>query len=152
MYGKLFHKDVYLPEWLRKQCLDGQKTITGFKLSRHVIGHCESREDRSHDYTLEGVMKCLETLKSNPRDPFEVEFGKDRRLFGDYGWFVAKQCVRIPYGDGSQDLCVALSPNYREGNPSEMFVKTAWLNSNSDGHSTLASASYVTEDEWFRSI
>ena len=151
MYSKLFHKDVFMPEGIREKSEFLQKSNSGFVFSRHFIERCSAREDRSHDYFLSEVARCLETLASRPREAFEVEFGKDYHYFGEPGWHILKICVRIPYG-ANQDVCVALSPNYREGKPSELFVRTAWLNSAEDSHYTLDRSKYCDEDEWLASI
>lgn len=148
MYSKLFHKDVFMPCGLQDKVKRLQRFATGFELSKHLAQRI-SETDRSHDYSAEDVMRALESLRKDPKEAFEVEFGKDYHYFGYHGWDVVKFCVRVPRGDGS-DVCLALSPWHSGGKPKVLFVRTAWLNSASDAHSTLKAGAYCDEEEWFR--
>lgn len=151
MFTKLFHKDCFLPEGTEEVCKDLQKGLTSYVFSKHFEEHLQNQEleDRSHSYLREAVTKCLNTLKDNPRDVFEVELGKDYHFFGQAGWFVTKYCCRIPYSP-TQDLVVAIRPQYNGTVLVGNLIVTAWMNHHTDNHYTLDESKYTSRDMWNR--
>lgn len=151
MYTKLFHKEVYLPDGAEVACDNLQRGLKKYFFSRHFEQHLQNQivEDRSHTYLKDVVVKCLDSLKENPRDVFEVEVGKDYHFFGKSGWFITKYCCRIPYSS-TQDLVVAIRPQYQAGKLVDNMIVTAWMNSHEDNHYTLDASKYCSKEEWFR--
>ena len=149
MFSKLFHKDVYFVPGMQEICQSLQATLGNYFLSRHFQEHLENQliADRSHTYLKDVVTECLNTLKDNPREVFEVELSKDAAYFGTHDWFVTKYCCRIPYSD-TQDLVVAIRPKYRDGEVINNMIVTAWMNSRTDHHYTLDGSKYCSEEAW----
>lgn len=149
MFTKLFHKDVFLPLGTLVACETLQRQLKNYFFSKHFEEHLKNQvvEDRSHKYLKDVIIECLDSLKANPRDVFEVEIGKDYHFFGEPGWFVTKYCCRIPY-DSTQDLVVVIRPQYEKGTLVGNMVVTAWMNSHGDHHDTLDATKYTSKAEW----
>lgn len=149
MYTKLFHREVFFPAGAEIACDNLQRCLNKYYFSKHFENHINNQlvEDRSHKYLKDVVTECLDSLKTNPRDVFEIELGKDYYKFGKSGWFVTKYCCRIPYSD-TQDLVVAIRPQYEGTTLVDNMIVTAWMNSKTDNHYTLDSSKYCSKDEW----
>ena len=149
MFTKLFHKDVFIPEGVSEVCEQLQKTLTSYIFSNHFQEHLTNQviEDRSHKYLKDVVVECLNSLVNTQREVFEVELGKDYHFFGKSGWFVTKYCCRIPYND-SQDLVVAIRPQYNKDAIVGNMVVTAWMNHRTDKHFTLDGSKYCSKRDW----
>ena len=151
MFSKLFHKDVYLPEGIDKALDLAQSAFEEYVLSRHLDQHINENEDRSHDYFREAVLSCLESMKKNKFEAFEIEYSKGFYDFGKSGWFVTKYCVRVPYCN-NQDLVVVVKPFWdkakRAYDGKRNLIKTAWLNHRQDAHFTLRADNYCDEKGW----
>ena len=149
MFTKLFHKDVYFPEGTVIACDNLQRSLKTYTFSKHFQEHLQNQviEDRSHKYLKDVVIECLDSLKTCPREVFEVELGKDYHFFGKSGWFVTKYCCRIPYSP-TQDLVVAIRPQYVDGKLAGNLVVTAWMNHHDDNHYTLDPTKYTTKEAW----
>lgn len=151
MFSKLFHKDVFMPEGIGEKLDLAQSAFAGYRLSRHFEEHLANRENRSHDY-FEGVVnECLERMKTERFEAFEIEYSKGFYDFGKKGWFVTKYCVRVPY-TSNQDLVVVVRPkwNKQKGGYEENgnLIATAWLNHRTDAHFTLDDSKYCDEASW----
>ncbi len=146
---KLFHKDVFMPEGVQALVRTYQEHMDGYSLSRHLKEHIayQAQENRSHSYFEDVLIACLDSIKGNQQEAFEVELGKDESLFGDDGWYVTKYCVRVHYSD-REDACIAIRPQYRDGYVVGSLVVTAWMNSRGDSHFTLDKNKYCSEAEW----
>lgn len=153
MFSILCHKDVFMPNEVQSTARNLQQNITGYTYSMHMKQHLQEREDRSHDYFNKIVSDCLETLKYQQREVFEVELSKDYYYFGKSGWFITKYCCRIPY-NASQDLVVAIRPYYdkktKEIDFSKNKIVTAWLNAKNDNHITVDKNNYCSLENWNR--
>lgn len=142
---KLFHKDVFLPEGINEVCKKLQTNLTSYFYSRHFKEHLDNQlvENRSHLYLKDVVTKCLDSIKTTPREVFEVELSKLEDC-----WKVTKYCCRIPY-DSTQDLVVAIRPQYNyNGVVVNNMIVTAWMNHKYDHHTTLDTTKYCSEYEW----
>ena len=149
MYRKLFHKDLFMPNNTQSSCNQLQSFLTNYKFSTHFKEHLDNQliEDRKHRYLKDVVIECLDTLKDNPKEVFEVELSKDYHFFGKPGWFVTKYCCRIPY-DNNKDLVVAIRPIYNKNVVEDNLIVTAWINHKKDNHCTLDKTKYCSEEEW----
>lgn len=151
MYSKLFHKDCFLPNGVQEIVTKYQKNFNGYRLSKHLQEHLSMSNDRSHSYLEEVLVKCLDTIKNNPQEAFEVEVSKDFHFFNRKGWVVTKYCVRIPY-DSKQDIVVSIRPQFNKETKSfnwdDNLVVTAWMNSHTDHHYTLDASKYCSKEEW----
>ena len=78
MFTKLFHKELFLPAGSEETCKNLQKRLNTYTFSAHFQEHLQNQvvEDRSHTYLKDVVIECLDSLKDNQRDVFEVEVGK----------------------------------------------------------------------------
>ena len=141
---KLFHKDVFIPDGVEAVCHSLQKRLLKYFFSRHFSEHLDNQlvEDRSHRYLRDVVVECVESLKNIQRDVFEVELTYDGTA-----WTVTKYCCRIPYDD-SQDLVVAIRPQYVGNKVVNNMVVTAWMNSHTDNHYTLDGTKYCSKQSW----
>ena len=153
MFQRLFHTDVFLPTGVVPATLESQRRIKTIRYSKHLQEHFAMIDDRSHDYVEARVKECVESLKKEPRKPFEVEISKDYRYFGLGGHFLTKYVVRVPY-DEKCDLVVVIRPVYEKKEDirvflGEVLVATAWLNSRTDNHYTLDESKYCSEEEWY---
>lgn len=145
MFSKLFHKDVFIPEWSIRDAIILQQNLKDYSISKHLKEHLEDKyKDRSHYYIESVLNTCLKTLNKTPREPFEIELSKSYRTFGERKWVVTKYCVRIPYDD-SQDIVVSIRPKY---DINSNLIVTAWMNSNKDHHYTLDKTKYCSKSEW----
>ena len=151
MYTKLFHKEVFFPAGVEIACDNLQRSLTTYSFSNHFKEHLDNQviEDRSHKYLKDVVVECLNSLQQNPREVFEVELGKDFHWFGKSGWFVTKYCCRIPYSK-TQDLVVAIRPQYKGTKLVGNLIVTAWMNHHTDNHYTLDANKYCSKEEWSR--
>ena len=151
MYSKLFHKNCFLPEGVQNICKDYQKNLKSYVFSNHFKEHLQNQviEDRSHTYLKDVVVTCLDSLKNVQQEVFEVELGKDYHFFGKSGWFITKYCCRIPYND-TQDLVVAIRPQYVAGAIVNNLIVTAWMNHHQDNHYTLDESKYCSKEEWLK--
>lgn len=150
MYSLLFHKKCFLPSGVEEICKNYQKAVSNnYFLSQHFKDHINNQltEDRSHTYLGQIIEKCLNSLKDEQREVFEVELGKDYHFFGMSGWFITKYCCRIPYND-KQDLVVAIRPQYKDGKIVGNMIVTAWMNSHDDNHYTLDKSKYCSQEKW----
>lgn len=145
----LFHKDVFMPDGVQDLVKIYQSNMQGYRLSVHLQNHIayQAQANRSHTYFEDVLIRCLDSIKDNPQDAFEVELGRDSSIFGDYGWYITKYCVRVHYSD-MEDACIAIRPQYREGYVVGNLIVTAWMNSRGDSHLTLDKSKYCSEDEW----
>lgn len=151
MIRKLFHKDCFLPEGIQTIVTKYQKNFNGYYLSKHLKTHLEESTDRSHAYLESMLIECLDTIKDNPQEAFEIEATKDFDTFNRKGWVVTKYCIRIPY-DSKQDIVVSIRPqldkNTKKFNWNNNLIVTAWMNAHSDNHYTLDETKYCSEKEW----
>lgn len=148
---KLFHKDAFMPEGVQSLVRTYQEHMDAYTLSRHLREHIayQAQENRSHSYFEDVLIACLDSIKENPQEAFEVELGKDAELFGDDGWHITKYCVRVHYSQ-QEDVCVAIRPQYRDGYVTGSLIVTAWMNSREDSHFTLDKSRYCSEAEWMK--
>ena len=149
MFSKLFHSDVFIPKGVSQSCINLQKKITHYYFSKHFEEHIKNQlvEDRSHTYMIDVITKCLDSLKQTQQPVFEVELSKDYHYFKVRGWVITKYCCRIPYNN-SQDLVVAIRPQYNNLTVKDNFIVTAWMNSKTDNHKTLDTSKYCSKTDW----
>lgn len=149
MFTKLFHKELFYPEGTVVACDNLQRSLNTYFFSKHFEDHLQNQSvnDKKHRYLKDIVIECLNTLKTQPREVFEVELGKDYHFFGKSGWFVTKYCCRIPY-DSDKDLVVAIRPQYKDGKLVDNMIVTAWINHKYDAHYTLDKSKYCSEEDW----
>lgn len=149
MFSRLFHKDVFVPNGVQEICKKYQKNFKSYFLSKHFQEHIDNQatEDRSHTYLPDIIKECLDSIKDIQRECFEIELSKDYHFFGKSGWFITKYCCRIPY-DNSQDLVIAIRPQYKNGIIVDNMVVTAWLNAHDDNHYTLDKTKYCSKEDW----
>ena len=143
----LLHRDIYMPSWLQAEVARVLDRYESYTLSRHVMEHAVSGMDRSHGYTLEGLVDALDTHLGRPHEAFEAELTQYR----DGGrWIVSKVCIRIPYSD-MDEACISIrpwrDPQTGKVDPSTATIVTAWLNSIGDSHDTLDRTRYQGEAE-----
>lgn len=154
MFSKLFHVDCFIPDGVQEKVFTFQKQHTVFEFTKHLLERLESEEkDRSHNYNKETVLKCLNSLKDNPKTAFEVELSKDFHYFGKPGWFITKYCVRIPIEGSDEILAVSLRPQYDKAEKkytNTCKVVTAWINAKNDNHYTLDKSKYCDKLTWFK--
>jgi hypothetical protein len=126
---KLLHIEKYIPDSVLKTVawLQGRIDVTKMSLSRHIQEHLEGG-DHKHGYNKESLLKCVQSLKDNPVDPFEVEV----EVRPNNKHFITKFVVRIPY-DRDRDISVSIRGNK---------IITAWLNHVDDIHHTLDLSKY----------
>lgn len=153
MFTKLFHKDVYVPNGMQAECKSLQRDFGSYFLSRHFQEHIDNQgfEDRSHTYLPDVIDACLKTIRTTQYEAFEVEYGKDYHKFGQSGFFVTKYCIRIPYSK-TEDLVIAIRPQYEGTKVKTNMIVTAWMNSASDHHFTLDASKYCSKDEWLKTF
>ena len=113
---KLYHVDVYMPEWFTDPCWLGnvtysQHALNASKTDRYGIIDLPTKIDYGHGTIIE-----VETDIINCRER------------------VIKQVWRIPYGDDVRDLIIVVT--------SSGFVKTVWFNLKGDKHKTLDRSKY----------
>lgn len=156
----LFHQEVFMPDGVPEVAKRCQEKFNGYRFSSHFLEHIkkqeQGREDRSHTFNQQIVENCLKTIKTSPREAFEVELSNDFEAFGSDNWFVTKYCIRIPYDDYA-DVVVVIRPHYSctsGGSPRIVgnLIVTAWMNSNTDHHYTLDGDNYCSREEWFSMI
>jgi hypothetical protein len=130
---KLLHIEKNIPVKVLEKVANIQKTIDVSKifLSRHIQEHLD-KGDHKHSYDKEGLLSCVQSLKDEPIDPFEVEVD----IRPDNSFSVTKYVVRIPYSN-THDISVSIRGNK---------IITAWLNRFDDIHYTLDLSKY---DEGF---
>lgn len=154
MFSKLFHKDLFFPDGVQEKVESFQRYLTSFEFTKHLLDRLASEEkDRSHNYNEETILKCLNTLKTNPQETFEVEVSKDFYYFGKPGWFITKFCVRIPIEGCNEILAVSIRPIYDTAikkYTNSCKVVTAWINAGSDHHSTLDKSKYCDSTTWYQ--
>ena len=126
---KLLHIEKNIPVNVLKTVtwLQSKIDVTKMLLSRHIQEHLE-KGDHKHGYNKEGLLKCIQNLKDNPVDPFEVEV----EIKPDNKNFITKYVVRVPY-DKDRDISVSIRGNK---------IITAWLNHVDDIHYTLDLSKY----------
>lgn len=112
----LYHKEIGLPKGI--ESFFGKKYI--FTFSTHAKQAC--RNDRY------GFIIPPTTVTVTPENLIEVEVTDG---------VVAKLLIRQQY-DKNADISIAFIPEGQHG-----FVKTLWLNLNSDKHFTLDKTKYV---------
>lgn len=126
---KLLHIEKNIPEYVLKTVLSIEQRINtdNIKFSRHIQEHF-ANPNMKHDYTSAGLMECIESLKTNPVKPFEIEVSQENGRV-----FLTKYVVRVPY-DKKYDISIAIRGN---------MVVTAWLNRHDDTHKTLDLSKYA---------
>jgi hypothetical protein len=146
---RLFHKDVFMPDDVQDLVRAYESNMKSYRLSAHLQNHIayQAQANRSHTYFEDVLIRCLDSIKDNPQDAFEVELGKDLSIFGDDGWYITKYCVRVHYSD-TEDACIAIRPQYSDGYVVGNLIVTAWMNSRNDSHFTLDKSKYCSEGEW----
>ena len=144
MMQKLFHRDIFIPDGIKEECKELQRNLTSYFYSTHFQQHLDNQpeEDRSHLYLKDVIAKCLNSVKTQPRQVFEVELTES-----EGHWRVTKYCCRIPY-DSTSDLVVAIRPQYKGDVVRSNMIVTAWMNSHGDSHYTLDEAKYCSRPEW----
>lgn len=146
---RLFHKDVFMPDGVQDLVKIYQSNMQSYRLSAHLQNHiaCQAQANRSHTYFEDVLIACIDSIKRNPQEAFEIELGKDEGIFGDDGWYITKYCIRIHYSD-KEDACIAIRPQYLDGYVAGNLIVTAWMNARTDSHRTLDGSKYCSEDEW----
>lgn len=117
--SKLFHRDVWFPARITRQlsCLSGVRPLV---YSQHALREC--RKDKY------GNIPVLSELDLSKFEVFEVEEDKKK---------IVKFVGRFPL-DETRSLVLSCIP--RDGH---LFVKTCWINLNSDNHHTLRRELYA---------
>lgn len=115
--SKLYHKEVFWPKG-KFSALQG-RTLP-LRYAMHAL-----RAALNDRY---GVIQLPKEFVFDEARAFEMELS---------GQWVTKFAVRLPY-NASHDLVLVVIPD-----GSEFFVKTVWLNSNSDAHKTLDRSKYA---------
>lgn len=140
MFSKLFHEEVFIPSVALKEVMSLQKNIETIELSRHFEEQHVDTTDYKHCLQKTKIMSAVMSLAKEQVSPFEVELSKDYRIFGP-GWHVTKYVVRMSY-DENRDVTFVIAVKHT--NKTSAFIKTAWLNSKSDVHTTLDLTKYDT--------
>ena len=125
-----YHIDVYLPKILllkSKKILYKSKYI---KISNHLKD--ELNKNNSHKLNINCLLAIIGKIRKDYVYPFEVEVHNNK---------VVKAVWRFRYND-NKDISIAMCINrfYKC-----TFVKTAWINSNTDSHFTLNVNKYVNK-------
>ena len=70
---KLYHKDIYVPQYLINECLEQQKHIDSYsvKFTKHVYKNLG--KDKSHMSSVKQLRYALYQISLNPLYPIEVE-------------------------------------------------------------------------------
>lgn len=147
MYSKLFHLEVFVPEGVFELVRKFQQNIKTVELSKHFEEQHVDTADYKHCLQKSKIMSAIESLKKTQVNPFEIELSKDYYKFGP-GWHVTKYVVRVSY-DEYRDVTFVISfkidSTTKKLDTTHAFIKTAWLNSKKDTHSTLDKSKYSTE-------
>lgn len=141
MYSKLFHSEVFVPEFAHDKVCNLQKNIVTFELSKHFEEQHVDTKDYKHCLNKDKIMSAISSLKTTQVAPFEIEISKDYNILGP-GWHVTKYVVRVSY-DEKRDVTFVIA--VRQDNITNAFIKTAWLNQKDDIHSTLNKSKYSIE-------
>ena len=140
MYSKLFHSEVFVPEFAFEDVRNIQKNIQTIELSKHFEEQHVDTFDKKHCLEKAKIMSALVSLNKNQVDPFEIELSKDYYKFGP-GWHVTKFVVRVPY-DAYRDVTFVVATRT---DSTHAFIRTAWLNDKRDIHLTLDKSKYSTD-------
>ena len=136
----LVHSEVFMPNNVKATAKRIQKLFTNVIHSRHFNEQCVINEDYKHYLEADKVDNIILNLKNDPIIPFEAEIG---RLNGKL--VVTKLVIRTAY-DADRDISIAIIPKVNSDRRTfAAFVKTAWLNSNTDIQYTLDRTKYLTE-------
>jgi len=128
-----------MPDEIKNKAKYIQKKITKVVHSKHFEGQCILDEDYKHYLDAEKVDNIILNLKNNPVEPFEVNITKVNNKFD-----ITKLVIRTSY-DEDRDISIVFIPRLNHDKTFTAFIKTAWLNSNTDIHSTLDKTKYLTE-------
>ena len=139
----LLHNEVFMPKDVINNCKRIICDIKEVELSYHLQQQCSDIDDYKHFLDIDKLMKLLFDLKDNFIEPFEVELSIDNDLTQ-----ITKICVRTHYDD-ERDVSIVFIPKMENGKVIA-FIKTAWLNYNSDKHYTLDTSKYISKDTWER--
>ena len=123
----LLHSEVFMPKWVKETVLEKEKSIKNSYLSKH----CEDNlfiSNFKHNIEREKLLTIVNSLKTNPVLPFEVEITKDGTTYN-----ITKIVVRTSYDD-KRDISIVLREN---------MIVTAWLNYKIDEHKTLDESKYI---------
>jgi hypothetical protein len=114
---KLFHRDVFMPEWIRDQFI-GQRV--------------------SLSYTRHAQLECIDDNLLQPPFSLFITDVVEAEWDSNHGR-VSKITVRHRY-DAERDMVLVLV----DFNDGAAIVKTCWSNKRSDNHSTLDRKKYAT--------
>ncbi len=144
MQYKLYHKDIYLPEYLISEIKKEERILTKYPIifSNHIQEHFKTIYCRYSDMEQRIIDIIRELTKVNVI-PFELETKKDYKVFKDYREHINKIVVRVPFSD-TIDISIVIMPRNGYGGNKCTFVKTAWLNNAEDNHKTLDITRYQT--------
>jgi len=123
----LLHSEVFMPKWVKETVMAKERKIRNAYLSKH----CEDNlfiSNFKHDIEREKLLGIVNSLKTNPVMPFEVEITKDGTNYN-----VTKIVIRTNYND-ERDISIVLRGN---------MIVTAWLNYKIDEHKTLDESKYI---------
>lgn len=115
MKGNLYHRDIYMPEGVRK--------LSGITLALRATNHAKEAASRDRY----GVLLIPAAITFSGQDVIEAEF-----INGS----LAKVVVRLPY-DSRRDAIYVCTP--------DGTLKTVWFNMRRDKHSTLDATKYCKE-------
>ena len=123
----LLHSEVFMPKWVKETVMAKERKIR----NAYLFKHCEDNlfiSNFKHDIEREKLLEIVNSLKTNPVMPFEVEITKDGTNYN-----VTKIVIRTNYND-ERDISIVLREN---------MIVTAWLNYKIDEHKTLDESKYI---------
>ena len=133
---KLYHSDVYVPDWMWKPAMQLIKTIdvtSPYAIGRHVQKALNGEDVRwSHDLHFVPFVRAFNKIKNgDDSEIFEIETTEG---------VVTKVVARTSYDEDS-DISIVV----RNGK-----ICSAWRNSSDDTHGTLDTSKYEQDpDEYF---
>lgn len=144
MQYKLYHKDIYLPEYLISEIKMEERILTKYPIifSSHVQEHFKTIYCRYSDME-QRIIDIIQELTKVNVIPFELETKKDYKIFKDYREHINKIVIRVPFSE-TIDISIVIMPRKSYDNIKCTFVKTVWLNSAKDNHGTLDVTRYQT--------
>lgn len=143
----LLHKDIFCPEDIIEKVIALQRNIKFYKISNHLYErNCLKKKiDAKHNYTIDDIVSLLYEIKMFPKKPIEVEIKKDDK---SNSFYISKFCIRADF-NATTDMSIVLAPIYNKKDSTfftnKFFIRTAWLNSKFDNHSSLDKTKYCSE-------
>lgn len=132
----LFHKDIWMPENLKNEAKFLILNMKQVRLSKHITewlnGATNESLDRfeKHEYTKADLGKALNIIKATLPVPFEIEADRNG---------ISKFVCRVTINEAT-DMSVVIGFTNKQ-----FTIRTAWLNSRFDLHTTLNESKYAKQ-------